>query len=164
MFKRGVSKPFIMLLVLFALRKWEALGQPIPTSLTPPDGGRCSPHYAIHQWTSANGLPASTIQCLLQTRDGYLWIGTRNGLVRFNGKDFRIFSGINCFALPKTQMDSFGLAVLRAWRGGTDMNLGAVIVRGRTFQTSNSRSFPFVPAAKVEFGLVGKWSFGGRET
>ncbi len=36
----------------------------------------------FHQWTSADGLPAAKIQCLLQTRDGSLWVGTRSALLR----------------------------------------------------------------------------------
>ena len=116
MFTSGECRRFILLLVIFASRKWVALGEPLPTPTTPPDGGRCSPHYAIHQWSSANGLPASTIQCLLQTHDGYLWIGTRVGLVRFNGGEFRSFPGINCRCLAE---DSDG----GLWIGGSDQLL-----------------------------------------
>lgn len=49
------------------------------------------PGYAVRQWTTDNGLPQSTITCLRQTRDGYLWIGTRRGLARFDGRTFRVF-------------------------------------------------------------------------
>lgn len=42
-------------------------------------------------WTVEQGLPDNTVQALLQTRDGYLWIGTAGGLVRFDGLKFTVF-------------------------------------------------------------------------
>jgi signal transduction histidine kinase/ligand-binding sensor domain-containing protein/CheY-like chemotaxis protein len=58
------------------------------------------PHKAITQyvhtvWGSAEGLPQNSIQALLQTHDGYLWIGTQEGLVRFNGMEFKVFNKAN---------------------------------------------------------------------
>ena len=47
--------------------------------------------YRVTRWTSDNGLPQGTVRCLLQTRDGYLWIGTGAGLVRFDGWHFHTF-------------------------------------------------------------------------
>jgi signal transduction histidine kinase/ligand-binding sensor domain-containing protein len=38
-----------------------------------------------------NGLPQNTVTALLQTQDGYLWIGTEAGLVRFDGNSFQVF-------------------------------------------------------------------------
>jgi signal transduction histidine kinase/ligand-binding sensor domain-containing protein len=76
--------------------------------------------YSVHQWTSANGLPASLIQCLLQTRDGYLWVGTRNGLSRFNGNEFKTLRGINCIRLAEASDGVLwigGLDGVRSWDG-----------------------------------------------
>ncbi len=46
-------------------------------------------------WTSDSGLPQNSITAILQTRDGYLWLGTQEGLVRFDGVRFRIFDTRN---------------------------------------------------------------------
>ena len=46
-------------------------------------------------WTTENGLPQNTIQAVVQTRDGYLWIGTQEGLVRYDGLRFTIFDTKN---------------------------------------------------------------------
>ena len=43
-------------------------------------------------WTTDEGLPQATIASLLQTRDGYLWIGTEEGLARFDGVRFLVFN------------------------------------------------------------------------
>lgn len=43
-------------------------------------------------WTTEQGLPQNFITSLAQTSDGFLWVGTMNGLVRFDGLHFRGFS------------------------------------------------------------------------
>lgn len=45
--------------------------------------------YIVTSWTVENGLPNNSVTCLLQTRDGYLWVGTAKGLVRFDGQSFQ---------------------------------------------------------------------------
>lgn len=54
------------------------------------------PHKPISQylhkvWHSDDGLPQNSIQIMVQTKDGYIWIGTQEGLVRFNGLEFKVF-------------------------------------------------------------------------
>ena len=52
-----------------------------------------SADYLIHVWNSDNGLPQNSVNCLAQTPDGYLWIGTRSGgLARFDGARFVTFN------------------------------------------------------------------------
>ena len=50
------------------------------------------PDYTIRQWTVLDGLPSNTINALTQTSDGYLWLGTNEGLVRFDGYQFTVFN------------------------------------------------------------------------
>jgi ligand-binding sensor domain-containing protein/AraC-like DNA-binding protein len=55
--------------------------------------------YLVTTWTVENGLPQNTVQTLLQTQDGFLWIGTPSGLVRFDGITFKIFNRWNVTVL-----------------------------------------------------------------
>ena len=48
--------------------------------------------YGIDFWREPEGLPQSRIRAIVQTRDGYIWLGTDNGLVRFNGASFTAFT------------------------------------------------------------------------
>ena len=48
--------------------------------------------YGIDFWREAEGLPQSRIRAIVQTRDGYIWLGTDNGVVRFNGANFTAFT------------------------------------------------------------------------
>jgi ligand-binding sensor domain-containing protein/signal transduction histidine kinase len=52
-----------------------------------------SSDYLIHVWRSEDGLPQNSVNCLAQTPDGYLWVGTRSGgLARFDGMRFVTFN------------------------------------------------------------------------
>lgn len=53
------------------------------------------PGYVTHAWEMGSGLPQNTVNCVLQTQDGYLWIGTYNGLARFDGVRFVVFDNSN---------------------------------------------------------------------
>ncbi len=50
-----------------------------------------APTYRVTRWTAEQGLPENNIKALAQTREGYLWIGTLYGLIRFDGLHFRVF-------------------------------------------------------------------------
>jgi hypothetical protein len=56
------------------------------------------------QWTARDGLPVDGLTDLLQTRDGYLWIATWDGLVRFDGMRFVTFHMGNTDALPSNRV------------------------------------------------------------
>jgi ligand-binding sensor domain-containing protein/signal transduction histidine kinase len=44
--------------------------------------------FALRTWTQADGLPDGSVAVIQQTTDGYLWVGTTAGLVRFDGVKF----------------------------------------------------------------------------
>jgi signal transduction histidine kinase/ligand-binding sensor domain-containing protein len=48
-------------------------------------------NYGRQAWGLENGLPQNTVQALAQTKDGFVWLGTEAGLVRFDGNSFQVF-------------------------------------------------------------------------
>jgi signal transduction histidine kinase/ligand-binding sensor domain-containing protein len=60
--------------------------------------------YVEQSWNAENGLPQSSVQAIAQTADGYLWIGTEAGLVRFDGIRFTVFDKKNAPALHSNQV------------------------------------------------------------
>jgi ligand-binding sensor domain-containing protein/signal transduction histidine kinase/ActR/RegA family two-component response regulator len=59
------------------------------------DPSKAITQYALDHWGPRDGLTQSAIQAIAQTPDGYLWLGTRGGLVRFDGVRFRLFDAGN---------------------------------------------------------------------
>src|ERR1700688_5180465 len=48
----------------------------------------------LSTWTTDQGLPQNFVTSLAQTPDGFLWVGTLNGLLRFDGVNFRSFTNV----------------------------------------------------------------------
>lgn len=77
--------------------------------------------FEIHRWTVSDGLPALKVRSVAQTPDGFLWVGTVDGLARFDGITFKVFSEANTAALRENGSVVRALAVDgrgRLW-GGT---------------------------------------------
>lgn len=56
--------------------------------------------FGRQSWVMENGLPQNSVHALAQTRDGFLWLGTEAGLVRFDGIAFAVFDHNTTPALP----------------------------------------------------------------
>ena len=54
------------------------------------DPNRNMSQYIHEQWGIERGFPGGTVHAITQTPDGYLWIGTDKGLVRFDGLTFTL--------------------------------------------------------------------------
>jgi ligand-binding sensor domain-containing protein/serine/threonine protein kinase len=63
------------------------------------DRGKALIQLQYDVWSSERGLPQISVQDLHQTRDGFLWIGTQEGLVRFDGARFEVFDSRNTPAI-----------------------------------------------------------------
>jgi ligand-binding sensor domain-containing protein/signal transduction histidine kinase len=55
------------------------------------DSRRELSRFSQEVWLTENGLPQNTVHSIAQTRDGYVWIGTEEGLARFDGVRFTVF-------------------------------------------------------------------------
>jgi PAS domain S-box-containing protein len=63
------------------------------------DPGKSVFQYNCQSLIRQNGLPADRISTVVQSKDGYIWLGTQNGLIRFDGLEFKVIP-IN---LPEAQ-------------------------------------------------------------
>ena len=121
MFKLGR----IFFLALFALGNFLAVA-----AETTPE----SP-FIVKAWDTSSGslrekLPSGVVISVFQTRDGYLWLGTLNGLVRFDGDRFTVFDENNTPGLPSGRI-VFLFEDSRGWLwAGTDGGGVAVIHDG----------------------------------
>jgi len=79
--------------------------------------------YHLDVWTEREGLPQGSVQAITQTHDGYLWIGTRDGLARFDGVSFTVFRGETTPGLPANDIralceDKAGQLWIGTFNGG----------------------------------------------
>ncbi len=87
--------------------------------------------YLVDGWDTENNLPSSTVTSLAQTPDGYLWVGTYNGLARFDGARFVAFDPVSTPALGQARVqglfsDASGTLWINTFRGGlTSYRAGA---------------------------------------
>lgn len=75
--------------------------------------------WIIYEYNETNGLPTGEANTVLQTRDGYVWIGSYGGLIRYDGTTFRNYSNerkIHSSSIRSLFEDSQG----RLWIGTND--------------------------------------------
>lgn len=60
--------------------------------------------YVHESWRTEQGLPTDNVRSVVQTRDGYIWLNTLEGLVRYDGAQFTVFNGDNTPALKSTDI------------------------------------------------------------
>lgn len=61
--------------------------------------------FHFKTWMTEQGLPYKTVKSVLQTRDGYVWAATDDGLARFDGVRFTVFNTGNTKNLPTNRLD-----------------------------------------------------------
>jgi signal transduction histidine kinase/ligand-binding sensor domain-containing protein len=99
------------------------------------------PHKSLTQysrtvWSQEHGLPQDTIRAIAQTTDGYLWLGTDEGLARFDGYEFVVFNK-DSGDLPGNSITA--LAAARdgsLWVGTSD---GLTCYRDKRFRTYTTK-------------------------
>ena len=124
------------------------------------------PHKSLSQysrtvWTQERGLPQDTIRAITQTKDGYLWLGTDEGLARFDGYEFQVFSKANG-DLPDNAIVALAATTDGALWAGTQS--GLVEYRGGHFRTYGTRDgLPDAAITNVYADPAGAlWIVAGR--
>src|ERR1700675_4233649 len=103
--------------------------------------------YLREQWTTDNDFPGGAVDAIRQTADGYLWLVTEKGLVRFDGVNFRLTSSFSEFSgdpVSGLTTDGDGRLCVVFWgagvlcyRDGKFVNL-ASILRRTTLEVASS--------------------------
>jgi signal transduction histidine kinase/ligand-binding sensor domain-containing protein len=74
--------------------------------LSPSNQPRLATGFALKTWRADTGLPQNTATAVLQTRRGYIWVGTYNGIAQFDGLQFRVFNSSNTKGLANSRVTS----------------------------------------------------------
>ncbi len=80
--------------------------------------GGVSGDYIVTSWHIRDGLPSDRVRAVLQTREGYIWVATFNGIARFDGVQFQQFNDANTPELRNNLVNClFEDADGRLWAG-----------------------------------------------
>ena len=122
-------------------------------------GGVANAQESHRSWTTDNGLPQNTVQDLLQTRDGFLWIATERGLARFDGFDFVVYTREHYPELTNDDVlalaeDSAGNVLIKTTEGN---------FRISSEKISADREFPERPSKKEQYARGFAWTYDDSE-
>jgi ligand-binding sensor domain-containing protein len=128
------------------LRKWMALipmivqwciGIGLPRAAYCMDPNRAMSQYVRERWNADRGFPRGPVYAFSQSADGYLWIGTKAGLVRFDGLNFRLMrntpglpNGASVLGLVADRGGSMWIRLegsLLVYRNGLFQNTGVLL-------------------------------------
>lgn len=83
--------------------------------------GEVNAQHNFNTITEKNGLSDNRVTCFLHDRDGFMWIGTANGLNRFDGHAFTVYrpgpGGICNEHVNALRQDSTGTIWIATWQG-----------------------------------------------
>ena len=118
--------------------------------------------YGRQTWVMENGLPQNTVQVLLQTRDGFLWLGTEAGLVRFDGVGFEVFDKGSSPTLPGNDIH----ALLESRDGALWIGTSEGLARWKNGATlfTTKEGLPdndVLQLSQLDDGTVRIWTSGG---
>ena len=105
MIRKILAFQIILVLFVFSLAALASAEEELP--------------YVRTVFNERNGLPTGEANDVLQTSDGYVWVGSYGGLIRFDGTEFRNFSSEGILPSSSVRMlfeDSLG----RLWIGTND--------------------------------------------
>ena len=108
------------------------------------DSSKNIAEYVHNSWDSTNGLPQNSVLCLTQTPDGYLWFGTEEGLVRFDGVQFTIFNKTNTPGLENNEISALFADEDNLWIG--THGGGLTRLHAGRFTAYNSKNSPLPDA------------------
>ncbi len=114
-----------------------------------------SPGFIHQHWTVDDGLPVNALNDVVQTADGWLWLGTFDGLLRFDGAAFTRFDTVVAPALRSNR-----IVQLLADRDGS---LWSLSEQGHLTRTSGSR-FHAVETPEDDSPRVLQMTFDGAGT
>jgi diguanylate cyclase (GGDEF)-like protein len=129
-----IFNSFLLLLYLVCFSAYSTNSSSSENSLPLSD-------YFTQSWNTHDGLPHNGINAISQTTDGYLWIATWEGLSRFNGREFKVFTRESKIGLPDSAIKS-----LTSTQEGKLLVAGA---RGGLSERSNMQWSPMPPTSTM---------------
>jgi ligand-binding sensor domain-containing protein/AraC-like DNA-binding protein len=102
--------------------------------------------YIHRKWSVKDGLPHDSVTCFAQDTKGFIWVGTDNGLARFDGDDFKIFNKSNTKEIKNNSITSLYASTDGTLWIGTDGGGISILKnnRFRHYSTSDGLTSNFI--------------------
>ena len=118
-----------------------------------------SGNFQTEVWSLERGLPDSSVTAIAQTPDGYLWIGTYNGLARFDGMNFVTFNPENTPALAQARvrqlyLDQQGALWINTFDGSLTRKVDGKFYREWTAKVQNDRDNSVVVSSPNSIAFI----------
>ena len=111
--------------------------------------------FIARAWGTNEGLPQNTVTAIVQTGDGYLWLGTFGGLVRFDGLTFTVFDPGNSPGLASARITALHEDSQRVLWIGTETGL-TKLEQGRFTSYTRTDGLPIGPIMAVRVDRRGR--------
>src|SRR3569833_3096060 len=98
-----ITRSYWLIVIVAIIMTWFLPAALATQRPTPPAISTSTPQHTKYSNTvyrEVDGLPQSSIKTVDQTRDGYIWVGTQEGLCRFDGRYFKTFTTSTTPGLP----------------------------------------------------------------
>lgn len=115
----------------------------------------------LDSWGAKDGLPPRTVRAITQTDDGYLWLATDGGLVRFDGVSFHVYNTSNTPGFSRANVTSLLTARDGTLWAGTNGSGFGTFVRG-VFQRRDDAGHLWTQTNVICQGSDGAFWFGGE--
>lgn len=124
------------------------------------------PEYHVQNFTADNGLPQNSVKGIAQDKNGFIWLATENGVVRFGGNNFYTFDNMS-LPIGMNRFTSFqpNLKLGEGKGSASEHDLYCITGKNEYVRISNStcqveveenifRNYPYLPAPAEEKGVV----------
>ena len=151
----ALSGEIMLSSLLFSAFLLAGMPTAVATPAAPPPATPL-PTPQFRRYRTADGLPSSSVYTVVQAPDGAMWFGTKSGIARYDGVDFKVFRHV---AGDPQSLSNNGIATLlfdrggHLWAGGLEAALNRYDERTGTF-----RHWKHDPADPSSLGSDKVWS------
>ncbi len=121
-------------------------------------------HFVAQHWSVKEGLPGTSIQAIVRSPDGFVWLATSEGLVRFDGARFSRYGTEQIAGLAGSRFTALALDATSALWAGTDNGQIVRYEKGNFTLFGRSHGLPDAPVRSLTAAAGGVYAVVGEQT